>query len=61
VDGMGTFHQGAMMNFEPTRPVEEITEEYIDAFWEIYDPVNYLKRTFNHFMIMGGWRRQIEP
>jgi radical SAM superfamily enzyme YgiQ (UPF0313 family) len=56
VDGMGTFHQGAMMNFEPTRPVEEITEEYIDAFWEIYDPVNYLKRTFNHFMIMGGWR-----
>ena len=56
VDGMGTVHQGAMMNFEPTRPVEEITEEYIDAFWEIYDPVNYLKRTFNHFMIMGGWR-----
>ncbi|MFM7447925.1 MAG: B12-binding domain-containing radical SAM protein [Leptolyngbyaceae cyanobacterium] len=56
VNGMGTFHQGAIMNFEPTRPVEEITEEYINAFWEIYDPVNYLKRTFRHFMMMGGWR-----
>jgi radical SAM superfamily enzyme YgiQ (UPF0313 family) len=58
VNGMGTFHQGALMNFEPTRPVEEITKEYINAFWEIYDPVNYLKRTFQHFMMMGGWRGQ---
>jgi radical SAM superfamily enzyme YgiQ (UPF0313 family) len=55
-DGLGTFHQGAIMNFVPTRPVEEITREYIDAFWEIYEPEPYLKRTFRHFMMMNGWR-----
>ncbi|MBF2028377.1 MAG: B12-binding domain-containing radical SAM protein [Oscillatoriales cyanobacterium C42_A2020_001] len=54
--GLGTFHQGAIMNFVPTRPVEEITREYIDAFWEIYSPEPYLKRTFRHFMMMNGWR-----
>jgi radical SAM superfamily enzyme YgiQ (UPF0313 family) len=56
VDGLGTFHQGAIMNFVPTRPVEEIVEEYIDAFWNIYEPMPYLKRTFRHFMMMKGWR-----
>jgi radical SAM superfamily enzyme YgiQ (UPF0313 family) len=55
-DGLGTFHQGAIMNFAPTRPVEEITREYIDAFWHIYSPMPYLKRTFCHFMMMNGWR-----
>jgi radical SAM superfamily enzyme YgiQ (UPF0313 family) len=57
-DGMGTFHQGAIMNFVPTRPVEEITREYIDAFWQIYEPMPYLKRTFRHFMRMKNWRGQ---
>lgn len=56
IDGLATFHQGAIMNFVPTRPVEEITEEYIDAFWQIYEPVPYLKRTFRHFIMMNGWR-----
>jgi radical SAM superfamily enzyme YgiQ (UPF0313 family) len=64
INGLGTFHQGAIMNFVPTRPVEEITEEYIDAFWYIYEPLPYLKRTFRHFMMMNGWRgksqRQID-
>lgn len=55
-DGLATFHQGAIMNFIPTRPVEEITREYIDAFWEIYEPEPYLNRTFRHFMMMNGWR-----
>jgi radical SAM superfamily enzyme YgiQ (UPF0313 family) len=55
-DGIGTFHQGAIMNFVPTRPVEEITEEYIDAFWNLYEPLPYMKRTFHHFKMMNGWR-----
>ncbi|WP_414564215.1 MULTISPECIES: B12-binding domain-containing radical SAM protein [unclassified Anabaena] len=55
-DGLGTFHQGAIMNFVPTRPVAEITEEYIDAFWNIYEPMPFLKRTFRHFRMMNGWR-----
>lgn len=56
LDDLGTIHQGAVMNFVPTRAVEEITEEYIDAFWNIYEPMPYLKRTFYHFMMMNGWR-----
>lgn len=56
IDGLGTFHQGAIMNFVPTRPVEEITREYIAAFWNIYSPMPYLKRTFRHFKMMNGWR-----
>lgn len=55
-DGLGTFHQGAIMNFVPTRPVEEITQEYIAAFWHLYEPMPFLKRTFRHFMMMNGWR-----
>ncbi|MBW4697571.1 MAG: B12-binding domain-containing radical SAM protein [Aphanocapsa lilacina HA4352-LM1] len=56
IDGLGTFHQGALMNFVPTRPLEEIVEEYIDAFWRIYEPLPYLKRTFTHFGRMGARR-----
>jgi radical SAM superfamily enzyme YgiQ (UPF0313 family) len=51
-----TFHQGSIMNFLPTRPVEEITREYIGTFWHLYAPMPYLKRTFQHFMKMKGWR-----
>jgi radical SAM superfamily enzyme YgiQ (UPF0313 family) len=53
---VNTFHQGAIMNFIPTRPVEELTREYIDTFWQIYSPQPYLTRTFRHFMKMNGWR-----
>jgi len=56
LSGLGTFHQGAIMNFVPTRPLEDIVEEYIDAFWQIYEPLPFLKRTFRHFMRMNGWR-----
>jgi len=54
----GTFHQGSIMNFVPTRPIEELTKEYIAAFWDIYDPSAYLQRTFRHFMRMPNWRGQ---
>jgi radical SAM superfamily enzyme YgiQ (UPF0313 family) len=44
------------MNFIPTRPLEEITREFINSFWQIYEPKNYLKRCYDHFMMMKGWR-----
>jgi len=43
LEALATFHQGAIMNFLPTRPVEELVEEYIDAFWNIYEPMPFLK------------------
>ena len=55
-EGLGTFHQGEIMNFIPTRSVFEITEEFIDAFWQMYEPMPYLQRTFRCFRMMDGWR-----
>jgi radical SAM superfamily enzyme YgiQ (UPF0313 family) len=46
-------NQTTLMNFIPTRPIEEITREYIDAFWRLYDPEAYLDRSYRHIMMMG--------
>lgn len=51
-DQEGTGNQTSLMNFIPTRPIEDIAEEYIEAFCNIYDPQKYLDRTFRHFMSM---------
>ncbi|MGK7905321.1 MAG: B12-binding domain-containing radical SAM protein [Hormoscilla sp.] len=45
--------QGALMNFIPTRPIEDIAREYIEAFCTLYDASNYLDRTYRYFMMMG--------
>ncbi|MFM7428121.1 MAG: B12-binding domain-containing radical SAM protein [Elainella sp.] len=44
--------QKALMNFVPTRPVEEIASEFIEAFWALFEPMNFLKRTYRHYMMM---------
>jgi radical SAM superfamily enzyme YgiQ (UPF0313 family) len=36
--------QNTLMNFIPTRPVAEIAKEYVEGFWTLYEPQNYLKR-----------------
>ena len=46
-------NQTTLLNFIPTRPIEDIAEEYVDTFWQLYDPKNYLKRVFDHFMLVG--------
>jgi radical SAM superfamily enzyme YgiQ (UPF0313 family) len=46
-------HQTTLMNYVPTRPLEEIGREYIDAFWRLYDPERFLDRTYRHFRILG--------
>lgn len=48
--------QKALMNFIPTRPLEEIVTEYIQAFWNLYEPLPYLKRTFHHLSMIEGKR-----
>lgn len=50
--------QKSLMNFVPTRPMAEIVNEFIAAFWNLYEPLPYLKRTFRHFTMMEGWRPQ---
>lgn len=55
-DKGANINQTTLMNFVPTRPLEEIAQEYVNAFWELYDPVRYLERTYRHFLKLGAPR-----
>lgn len=46
--------QTTLMNFVPTRPLEEIATEYVEAFVKLYDPLVYLNRTYRHFRQLGA-------
>ncbi len=46
-------NQTTLLNFVPTRPIEEIAQEYVEAFWKLYDPKNYLRRVYKHFRMVG--------
>lgn len=46
-------NQTTLMNFVPTRPIEEIAREYIEAFWELYEPERFLDRTYRHYRLLG--------
>ncbi|MBD1859406.1 MULTISPECIES: B12-binding domain-containing radical SAM protein [Leptolyngbya] len=58
VEDVANINQTTLMNFVPTRPLEEVTREYIDGFWRLYDPVNYLDRAYRHFMKLGAPRHR---
>ncbi|HBW57717.1 MAG TPA: B12-binding domain-containing radical SAM protein [Oscillatoriales bacterium UBA8482] len=47
-------NQTTLINFVPTRPVEEIAQEYIETFWQLYDPERYLARTYRCFLKLGA-------
>jgi hypothetical protein len=51
--GSGDINQTTLMNFVPTRPVEEIAEEFVRGFYKLYDPQLYLDRTYQHYRILG--------
>ncbi len=50
IDQDGDMAPGTLMNFVPSRPIEQIANEYLEAFWHIYDPENYLDRNYRYFM-----------
>jgi len=39
-----TGDQNTLMNFIPTRPIADIAREYVEGFWTLYEPENYLRR-----------------
>lgn len=45
-------NQVTLMNFVPTRPAEDIAQEYVRAFCTLYDPAQFLDRTYRHFLTM---------
>ncbi len=58
-------NQTTLMNFVPTRPIEDIAHEYIDSFWKLYEPERYLDRALRYFMKLGtpkhSGKRKITP
>jgi radical SAM superfamily enzyme YgiQ (UPF0313 family) len=53
LEGVGTINQVTLTNFIPTRPIEEIVEEYLQAVEQLFDPVNYLDRVYDQYMRLG--------
>ena len=49
---MGDIHQSTLTNFIPTRPIEDIAREYVDCFWELYEPERFLGRVYRHFLTL---------
>jgi len=52
--GRQDINQRTLMNFIPTRPIEEIAQEFVDAFWKLYDPEVFLDRTYRCFLKLGA-------
>ena len=53
-DKSGNLNQTTLMNFIPTRPLEDIAREYVQAFSDVYDAEKYLDRTYRHFLMLGA-------
>jgi len=53
-------NQTSLINFVPTRPIEEIAKEYVEGFWELYEPKRYIERSYRHFMQMENINRHLE-
>ena len=53
VNSSANINQTTLMNFVPTRDIKEIATEYVNAFWQLYDPEVYLKRIFRYYMKLG--------
>lgn len=53
IDKIGNINQTTLMNFVPTRPVEGIAQEYVEAFCQLYEPHAYLDRVHRYFLKLG--------
>jgi radical SAM superfamily enzyme YgiQ (UPF0313 family) len=52
-EGEVHLNQTSLLNFVPTRPVEEIASEYVQGFYDLFDARQYLDRTFRHYLVLG--------
>ncbi|KPA13042.1 radical SAM protein [Candidatus Magnetomorum sp. HK-1] len=44
---------GTLMNFIPTRPIEEIALEFVESFNQLYDPARFIDRTYHCYCILS--------
>ncbi len=49
-----TGDQNTLMNFVPTRPIADIAREYVEGFWMMYEPQNYLRRCLQQCLKIGS-------
>ena len=49
----GNINQTTLMNFIPTRPLEDIAQEYVNGFWALYEPEIYLDRIYRYYLKLG--------
>lgn len=49
--------QSHLMNFVPDRPIGEIAAEYLRALWMLYEPQEYLRRTWRQYRQIDERRR----
>ncbi|MGD1806959.1 B12-binding domain-containing radical SAM protein [Dapis sp. BLCC M126] len=54
LDKGANINQVTLTNFIPTRPIEDIAREYVEAFWQLYDREKFLDRNYRHFLMMGA-------
>ncbi|MFZ0407051.1 MAG: radical SAM protein [Cyanobium sp.] len=45
--------QTNLLNFLPSRPIEQIASEFIEAFDQLYEPSNYLNRIYRYSTRLG--------
>ncbi|MBD1945593.1 B12-binding domain-containing radical SAM protein [Coleofasciculus sp. FACHB-712] len=50
---LANINQTTLTNFVPTRPLEEIAREYIEAFWKLYEPERFLNRAYRQSMVLA--------
>ncbi|MEY3462615.1 MAG: hypothetical protein RLZZ468_393 [Cyanobacteriota bacterium] len=43
-------NQTNLLNFIPTRPIEDIAHEYMEAFSSLYEPNAYIDRVYSYFL-----------
>jgi radical SAM superfamily enzyme YgiQ (UPF0313 family) len=58
LEASGEITPSTLMNFVPTRPLEDIVSECVEAVWDLYDPAAYLDRTYRYFQVLGVPRRK---
>jgi radical SAM superfamily enzyme YgiQ (UPF0313 family) len=54
IGGTEVGDQNTLMNFIPTRSIDEIAREYVEGLWMLYEPSNYLRRCFQQCLSIGS-------
>ena len=52
-DEHANLHQSCLTNFVPTRPLQELAREHVECNMWLYEPKNFLRRTYRHCLGLG--------